>query len=174
MRKTSAGLLLNSFCLLFAVGHNLQGQTDGPSRSYLTQRETKLDRAVSERYREIMKLLQPEAKKKLATTSRALLKEMENKPEHADLEKLARAQVEKEFVGLSGAQLDILSFYILANAAQSEKELLDTRDSLSELGEQEQLKMQMVMDRMTKADSAASNALKKFSETAGQIIGNIK
>ena len=54
------------------------------------------------------------------------------------------------------------------------KKLRDSKDSLSEQSEQNQLKMQLYMDRMTKADSAASNALKKFSELAGQIIGNWK
>jgi hypothetical protein len=50
----------------------------------------------------------------------------------------------------------------------------DQRDSLSEQGKEQQLKMQQVMDRMTKADSAASNTLKKFQETASSIIGNMK
>ena len=57
--------------------------------------------------------------------------------------------------------------------AQLDK-MRDNKDSLSELGEQQQLKMQMIMDRMTKADQAASNAMKKFSEMAGNIIGNMK
>ncbi|MGZ8369446.1 MAG: hypothetical protein ACXWVH_00140 [Caulobacteraceae bacterium] len=52
--------------------------------------------------------------------------------------------------------------------------LNDRRDSLSEQSEEQQLKMQMVMDRMAKADSAASNAMRKFSETSSQIIGNLK
>jgi hypothetical protein len=47
-------------------------------------------------------------------------------------------------------------------------------DSLSELSEQQQLRMQMVMDRMTKADSMASNLLKKISDTANGIIANMK
>jgi hypothetical protein len=54
------------------------------------------------------------------------------------------------------------------------EDLRDKRDSLSEQGEEQSLKMQMYMDRMTKADSAASNLLKKFSETASQIIQNLK
>ena len=52
--------------------------------------------------------------------------------------------------------------------------LKDSKDSLSEQSEQQQLKMQMIMDRMTKADAAASNMLKKFSEVASQIISNMK
>src|SRR5262245_14926183 len=52
--------------------------------------------------------------------------------------------------------------------------LQDQRDSLSELGEEQQLRMQLVMDRMTKADAAASNLLKKFSDVQSQLIGNFK
>lgn len=47
-------------------------------------------------------------------------------------------------------------------------------DSLSEMGEMESLRMQMTMDRMSKADAAASNAMKKFSDTAQQITQNLK
>jgi hypothetical protein len=47
-------------------------------------------------------------------------------------------------------------------------------DSLSEMGEMESLRMQLVMDRMSKADSAASNAMKKFSDTAQPITQNLK
>lgn len=52
--------------------------------------------------------------------------------------------------------------------------LRDERDSLSEQGEEQQLKMQMYMDRMTKANTMASNMIKKFSETASTIIQNLK
>lgn len=47
-------------------------------------------------------------------------------------------------------------------------------DSKSELGEQLQLRLQMYMDRMSKASEMLSNIMKKFSETAGQIISNLK
>lgn len=50
----------------------------------------------------------------------------------------------------------------------------DESDSLSELSEEQQLKMQMYMDRMTKADAAMSNAMKKFSETSSTIVSNLK
>ena len=36
------------------------------------------------------------------------------------------------------------------------------------------LKLQMIFDRQSKADSSASNLLKKFSETSGAIISNLK
>jgi hypothetical protein len=61
------------------------------------------------------------------------------------------------------------------DAAQADVERMKTsKDTLSAQSEQDQLKMQMVMDRMTKADSAASNTMKKSSDTASAIIGNTK
>ncbi|MFN8369664.1 MAG: hypothetical protein U0T83_03460 [Bacteriovoracaceae bacterium] len=47
-------------------------------------------------------------------------------------------------------------------------------DSINELNEESQLRLQMYMDKLTKASSIASNILKKISETSSSIIGNIK
>ena len=63
---------------------------------------------------------------------------------------------------------------IVAAQAAGSPEASDRRDSLSEMSEMDQLRMQMYMDRMTKADSAASNQLKKFSDVESSIISNLK
>ena len=47
-------------------------------------------------------------------------------------------------------------------------------DSLSDLGMEQQLRLQMTMDRFSKATSMLSNILKKFSDTASQITANLK
>ncbi len=65
----------------------------------------------------------------------------------------------------------------LADGWLAELELAETpdqRDALAEQTEIEQLHMQMIMDRTVKANSAISNALKKFSEVAAQIVANLK
>jgi hypothetical protein len=61
-----------------------------------------------------------------------------------------------------------------AQVDQELKKLQDSKDSLSEMGEEQQLKMQRYTERMSKADKAASDLLKKFSETASQIVQNWK
>lgn len=132
MRKTVLVLSLNLFCLL-AWGYSVVGQTGTQSRQSAIQRDVKLERAVSERYRRIMKLLQPEAKRKLAIASRALLKEMVKSPEPSDLEKIARAEVNKRFVGLSAEQSDLLSFFALADVAQYATRLLEGGDKKANL-----------------------------------------
>ena len=53
-------------------------------------------------------------------------------------------------------------------------DLQDNKDSISEMGEMEKLRLQQQQDSRAKADSAASNLLKKQSETSNDIIGNIK
>ena len=45
---------------------------------------------------------------------------------------------------------------------------------MSELGEMESLRLQMVMDRMSKMMSTLSNLLKKISCTTSQITQNLK
>lgn len=52
--------------------------------------------------------------------------------------------------------------------------LADSRDSLSEMGEMQQLKMQMLMDRRSKLMSTLSNLMKKISQTQDSIIDNLK
>ncbi len=47
-------------------------------------------------------------------------------------------------------------------------------DSMSEMGQQEQLRLQMSMDRMAKTQRALTNLMKKISDTASQIISNLK
>lgn len=47
-------------------------------------------------------------------------------------------------------------------------------DSMSELSEEEQLRLQMAMDRRSKMMDALSNILKKLSDTSNAIIQNLK
>lgn len=47
-------------------------------------------------------------------------------------------------------------------------------DSMSEMGEMESLRMQMLMDRRSKIMNTLSNLLKKISKTADEIVQNLK
>ena len=58
------------------------------------------------------------------------------------------------------------------NATMAEK--VKRFDDLSEISEEQQLKMQMVMDRMQKAESIASNMAKMLGDTKSSIIRNLK
>jgi hypothetical protein len=63
------------------------------------------------------------------------------------------------------------SLNVLNNQVNNMK---DHKDSLSDLGEEQKQRMRKVMEEMAKADQLVSKITKKFSETAGQIIRNIK
>lgn len=47
-------------------------------------------------------------------------------------------------------------------------------DSLAEMGEMENLRLQMAMDRMSKMMSTLSNVMKKISDTSAAITQNLK
>jgi hypothetical protein len=61
-----------------------------------------------------------------------------------------------------------------AQVQQLADKMKDDLDSMSELGEQESLRMQMAMDRMSKLMSTLSNLLKKMSDTSSGIVQNLK
>ena len=50
----------------------------------------------------------------------------------------------------------------------------NSKDNLSDSSQEQQLKMQMEMGKMGKADTAASNIMKKRGDTANEIINNMK
>lgn len=58
--------------------------------------------------------------------------------------------------------------------AKQSTELKDKKDSMGELSEEQQLKMQMMMDRRSKAIQVISNMLKKVSDTEQTVIQNLK
>jgi hypothetical protein len=53
-------------------------------------------------------------------------------------------------------------------------ELKAALDSMNELSEQQSLRLQMAMDRVSKAQETLSNLLKKLNDTEKSIIQNIK
>ena len=74
-----------------------------------------------------------------------------------------RAHFSPTSAGPSKAEIDALR-------DQAKAEL----DSLSETSDLDQLQLQMAMDRLSKALSVLSNVLKKYDDTAKNIVGNMK
>jgi hypothetical protein len=62
----------------------------------------------------------------------------------------------------------------MGDLAVAEGKLKDSLDSLSEMGEMESLRLQMAMDRRSKAIETLSNLMKKLSDTSESIIANLK
>ena len=59
-------------------------------------------------------------------------------------------------------------------AQQAADQLKSELDSMSEMSEQQQLQLQMIMDRRAKFEETLSNLLKAEQDTAGSIVGNLK
>ena len=62
----------------------------------------------------------------------------------------------------------------LADAKAALDALKSDLDSMSEMGEAEQLRLQMAQDRMAKIEETLSNVLKKMSQTSDSILSNLK
>jgi hypothetical protein len=54
------------------------------------------------------------------------------------------------------------------------EQLKDKLDSLPEMSEMDQLRLEMVMEGLSKTESTLSNLLKKIGDTQGPIVQNIK
>lgn len=68
-----------------------------------------------------------------------------------------------------------LMLAVYAKSIETELETMQGRlDSLSELGEEESLRLQVAMDRLSKMMSTLSNILKKSSDVANAIVQNLK
>jgi hypothetical protein len=61
-----------------------------------------------------------------------------------------------------------------AQVNQLKTELIEKLDAMSEMSEMMSLRLQMYMDRYTKFMNTLSNMMKKLSDTAETIIGNLK
>lgn len=109
----------------------------------------------------------------------------------------AKNDVTARFAGqkMLAADVDAMVIMVLMDAAKSAqddlKNLMDgvklansrkssaragvsKPDALTDMSSEEQMKMQMYMDRRAKVESTLSNLLKKSSETASQITQNLK
>jgi hypothetical protein len=156
---------------------NDQSAKSTPSPQSGVERDVKFERAAAARYRRIGALLQPEAKRKLAAASRAVLNSLAKNSNSGDPLLLARAQVETQFVGLSEHQSDLLSFYILDDVAQLlavQDDLKRKLDDMNEMSEMTSLRLQMMMDRRSKFISTLSNIMKKTSTTQDTLVQNLK
>ena len=61
-----------------------------------------------------------------------------------------------------------------ADPAAGIEKMAAQKDNLSEMSQENQMRMQLYMDRMQKADEAVSNLMKKISDTQNAIINNLK
>lgn|GEM_PF-6538031 len=62
----------------------------------------------------------------------------------------------------------------LTSAESTRLRRFEENDSLSEMGKMEVLRLQIIMERRSKADATISNIMKKSSDTLRAIVENLK
>lgn len=149
---------------LFGVGPAVAQRTPEVSRIQPLQmqmaRDSGVEKAAFNRQAQLVTALQPEAKAKLDIIAGRLLPRLATEGEKVDPYALVRAEVSRAFIGVSPAQSDLLTFYVLAEVARE--------------AEMTSLRLQMMMDRRSKFMMILSNIMKKAAETEGALIQNIK
>lgn len=104
----------------------------------------------------------------------------------------ALATTQKRDIVISRVQLDSFTFLLIKKPVSTNTPASKTKpvskmeldnlastlkndlDSMSEMGEMESLRLQMIMERLSKMNSTLSNLLKKISNTTEQITQNLK
>jgi hypothetical protein len=150
---------------------------DPPLAVHKERRDLTLENAAMARTQKLAALLQPEARAKLDLATRALLAHLASAPENADPFPMVQREVHSRFAHLSGEQSDLLSFYVLAEAARIitvPDELKRSLDGANEMSEMTALRLQMDLDKMSKYISTLRNIMKKISATEDTLVQNIR
>jgi hypothetical protein len=146
----------------------------------------------------LQRLVGPRTKKKISQIAPAFSVRARQLPPTADFHGLAVSEVRSGFQGagtLSNGDVEALAFMVMMQAtkdAQSDlKNIMDgvqqtnqqkqaqrsaqnQKNSMSELGDEQSLRLQMEMDRLSKLMEALSNIEKKMAQTDDSIVKNLK
>ena len=160
-----------------ALAQSNRATASSPGTVREVRRDFTLEQAALARAQRLASLIQPEAKAKLDLATRTLLAHLASGPENADPYAIAQQEVRSKFARLSTEQSNLLTFYVLAEAArllshpdESKRKL----DSMNEMSEMTSLRLQMTMDRRSKFITTLSNIMKKISTTQDTLVQNIK
>lgn len=140
-------------------------------------RNIKLEQIAFARSKKLKSILNSEARAKLDTVTQKLFDHLAAASLKADLESFIQREISRKFPKVSSAQSNLLSFYVLAEAARIisvEDELKHKHDGMNEMSEMTSLRLQMTMDRRSKFISMLSNLMKKISTTQDTLVQNIK
>jgi hypothetical protein len=160
-----------------ALAQSSRATASSPGTVREVRRDFTLEQAALARGQRLASLIQPEAKVKLDLAARTLLAHLASGSENADPYAIAQQEVRSKFARLSTEQSNLLSFYILAEAARllsHPDELKGKLNGMNEMSEMTSLRLQMTMDRRPKFISTLSNMLKKISTTQDTLVQNIK
>jgi hypothetical protein len=128
---------------------------------------------VATRYGEISRWLSPSAKEKVYLAVSRFLLQTRSLSDASALYAAAVDSMRPAFPVATVQQLDVLAFYLVGTAALQEG-LEEKLDTMSDMGELDQLRLQQYMERRAKFYETLSNILKKIADTQQSIIQNLK
>lgn len=177
-RRIVQGFVLGPSLLLVAATHCFSQAR--PNIDPPIERNVRLERTAAERLARVKAVLPAEAKRKLAVAVHQLIRILVKQTPVTNVLTLARAEAEGAISGMSEAQVDVTTFFLLAEVTRIATSLLsregdqETLDSMTDLSEPVQTRLQMLMDRRSTLVEALSNIMKKISNTNDDIVQNLK
>ena len=154
--------------------------------------------AIVTQHERIQRLIGPKTKQRISQIAPAFSARVRQLPPTADFHGLAVAQVRGSVQGLgnlSNEDIEALAFLAMMQAAkdaqsdlknimdevkktnqqkQGQRAAQNQKQAVSEMGEEESLRLQMAMDRLSKMMATLSNIEKKLAQTQDSIIQNMK
>jgi len=146
-------------------------------------RDTELDQLASARRHKLDGVLTTEAKHKLQGASGELLNRIarDMDPKH-DAEALAESLVRPLFPGATSKQLSVLTFYVLADAADSttnrdmldKRVAFDTKTGTHDLSRDQEDRLMVLMDRQSAFGRSLRAALNKIETVPDSLVKDLK
>lgn len=202
MKKATLILVLLCPCTLWAQAKP-EAQTQSlrvqPAASSARRiEEFELTPAVVTQHQRIQRLVGPKTKQRVSQIAPPFSARVRQLPPTADFHALAVAEVRGSFQGLGdlpNEDIEAIAFLVMMQAtqdAQSDlKNIMDgvkkanqqkqsqraagkQKDAVSEMSDEESLRLQMAMDRQSKFLATLSNVEKKMVQTQDSIVQNLK
>ncbi len=154
--------------------------------------------AIVTQHDRIQRLIGPKTKQRISQIAPAFSARVRQLTPRADFHGLAVAEVRGGFQGLgnlSNEDVEVLAFLVMMQAAkdaqsdlknimdgvkqanqqkQGQRAVQNQKNRMSEMGDEESLRLQMAMDRQSKFMETLSNIEKKMAQTQDSIVQNLK
>jgi hypothetical protein len=146
----------------------------------LSKRDLQSERAALEQRKKIEAMLPAWARGRLEDASRKVAVRLARSKEPVDANNVVNEELSRHFTNLTGPQNEILRFYVATSVTRSlpphsgKQTARDTRDSISEMGEQDMLILQCMMEKKGQLETMISNTMKAASEASRSAIQAIK
>jgi hypothetical protein len=180
---TLSVVLLLSLCTA-AFAQERLGVADAGGAGVYAGRDLKLERDALAQRDKLGGMLPPWARRKLDTVSKSFLKRLLSEKRPADLPRIVREELARQFTGLTPQQSNLLTFYLLtgvvrglpphADKLAEREKLKDKKDSIEELSQDDMFFLQQMMEKKGQLESMISNIMKAGFEGGQAALQALK